>query len=511
MMRTRWTLTWMLLAGLWTSSLHAQTPADTKNDAWYTLLLGGQPAGWMHTVERIGNDRIESMSSTQISLRRGEIALQIAVDTRFAETPDGKPIEAEVTQKLAAMSVRQLMRFTDHDIEMTITQGDQSQTQHYGLPQQPWLAPAASQRYLEEQIRANQETVSYWTMDPASGPTLFQVQMRKIGPVDTEVLGKVVPGIAWKVSMSQLPGIIVSTVTNERGLPLRFTMTPMPGFEFTVIASDEQLAKAQVNPPELMVSTLVSPDRPITSARSLRRAVYELEITPGDPGMAKVEPSTLPVTGVQRVERRGDLVMRVSVDMDHPASSVAEAPGDNYLRATSSLNIQDPVVVDLAQQAVSTLEKDAGDAVRAEAMRKFVHGFINTKDLAVGSATASEVARVRQGDCSEHATLLAALLRAQGIPSRTVSGLLYVDAFLGKKQVFGYHMWAEAWLRDTDGKGRWVDLDAILGDDLPFDATHIALGVSDMSDDRVANDMLQLVPLIGRFKIKIIEPEDVRP
>ena len=58
-------------------------------------------------------------------------------------------------------------------------------------------------------------------------------------------------------------------------------------------------------------------------------------------------------------------------------------------------------------------------------------------------------------------TLLAAMLRADDIPSRTVSGLVYVSSFEGAKDIFGYHMWTQGWIAE-DGKGRWVDLDATL-------------------------------------------------
>src|SRR5205085_515826 len=71
-------------------------------------------------------------------------------------------------------------------------------------------------------------------------------------------------------------------------------------------------------------------------------------------------------------------------------------------------------------------------------------------------ATADEVARTLEGDCTEFAMLTAALLRAAGIPSRTAIGLVYVD--LARGPVFGFHMWTEAWVR-----GQWVPLDATLG------------------------------------------------
>jgi hypothetical protein len=127
----------------------------------------------------------------------------------------------------------------------------------------------------------------------------------------------------------------------------------------------------------------------------------------------------------------------------------------------------------------------------------------------VGFATASEVARTRQGDCSEHAVLLAALLRGAGIPSRTVSGLIYTDEFLGRKNVFAYHMWTQAWLTQGVG-GRWVDLDATL-DALPFDAAHIALATSSQSDVGAVNDIVKIAGLLGRLSLQVVWVDEPDP
>ncbi|NBU87363.1 MAG: transglutaminase domain-containing protein, partial [Verrucomicrobia bacterium] len=63
------------------------------------------------------------------------------------------------------------------------------------------------------------------------------------------------------------------------------------------------------------------------------------------------------------------------------------------------------------------------------------------KNYGVGFATASEVARNKEGDCTEHSMLLAALGRALGIPTRVATGLVYADEFEGEKDVLVYHMW----------------------------------------------------------------------
>jgi hypothetical protein len=89
----------------------------------------------------------------------------------------------------------------------------------------------------------------------------------------------------------------------------------------------------------------------------------------------------------------------------------------------------------------------------------------------LGYADAVEALHTGSGDCTEYAVLLAALARAQGIPTRVVAGLVYSSRFTGKKDVFNPHMWVQAW----DG-ARWRSYDAAL---MGFDATHIVLSVGD--------------------------------
>ncbi|MEM8757769.1 MAG: transglutaminase-like domain-containing protein, partial [Planctomycetota bacterium] len=140
---------------------------------------------------------------------------------------------------------------------------------------------------------------------------------------------------------------------------------------------------------------------------------------------------------------------------------------------------------------------------RARLLRRFVYRYVNAKSLGVGFGSASEVARTRAGDCTEHAVLLAALLRADGIPSRVVSGLIYAERFEGRDDILGYHMWTQAWLTSDDGEPGWFDFDATLGGDRPTDATHIALDISTLDDGEAVNSMLRLTPMIGRLNVSV--------
>ena len=116
-----------------------------------------------------------------------------------------------------------------------------------------------------------------------------------------------------------------------------------------------------------------------------------------------------------------------------------------------------------------------------------------------GFATASETVRSRAGDCTEHAALLCALLRTQGIPSRVASGLVFVPEGGGIRNAYGWHMWTQAIV-----DGRWIDLDATIPPGGPrFDAARLLVGLSKADGAAVDTDLARIVDLMGDL---VIEP-----
>ena len=72
-------------------------------------------------------------------------------------------------------------------------------------------------------------------------------------------------------------------------------------------------------------------------------------------------------------------------------------------------------------------------------------------------APADHVARTLEGDCTEYAMLMAAMCRAEGVPSKTAIGLIYADTKTGP--ALGFHMWTEVWLRANGCRWtpRWAE------------------------------------------------------
>src|SRR5208283_2511060 len=82
-----------------------------------------------------------------------------------------------------------------------------------------------------------------------------------------------------------------------------------------------------------------------------------------------------------------------------------------------------PEIQALAKQAVGN---EKNPVLAAHFIENFVLEYITKKDLNIGFASAEETAKSREGDCTEHAVLCAAIGRAAGLPTRCVFGLGYI-------------------------------------------------------------------------------------
>jgi transglutaminase-like putative cysteine protease len=477
------------------ATLRAGAAAD-DHDLWYIIEMDGRRAGWMHLTQRTADGTVTTTSDTRITLKRGSMPMHIRVESRFVETAEGRPLSMRCVQSLGTGPTTTECTFAPDRITCAATD-DRGQRTEFEVPapEGAWLPPAAAAEFVRKRLEAGATRIELRTMDPALGPRAITSTTEVLERTTVEALGRTLPAIRTRETSSALPGISTVGYIDERGLPIR-TSLDLGGIPMTVIAADRDLATAEADPPEIMRRTLVKPEGQIARPRGATRGVYVVSVPDG-------QLPDLPETGSQRVEPLDERTARVTVARSGTAAGAAPAPDEAtekvLLAPSAMLDATDGRIKNLAARATAGV---AEATARAEAMRRFVHGYITSKDLSVGFASASQVAQTREGDCSEHACLLAAMLRADGIPARVVSGVVYVGAFLGEEGVFGYHMWTQA-LLTVDGSRRWVDLDATLPDGAPFDATHIALAVSTLADGEATNPLVTLVPLLGRARIKV--------
>jgi transglutaminase-like putative cysteine protease len=472
--------------------------AGPDYERWYTIEMLGQRSGWMMSAQTTGDATITTRSKTNLAIKRGATEIAVTFETEFVETLDHKPVSMKTVRITGAQPVVQSFTFGPTSMSVQTAQGEQpAAAAEQPLPEGEWLTPAAAGDFVLKGILAGETKVTVRSIEPLSGGSTVEQTYEVLERTNILSQGRTIPTIKCRVTQSIVTPIVSTEYVDLEGVPMRVE-TEMGALALVMEAATKEAAMAPGEAPEVMVSTFVKPDRRIPRARYKKLAVYTLSVPSGPL-------ADLPQAGGQRFERIDEQSARITVDVLNPLSAAPdELAAPEFLENSSMVGAADPVIVALAAEAIG----GAGDVLpaRAEAIRRHIHRTISRKDLDIGFATASETVRTRQGDCTEHAVLLAATLRAARIPARIVSGLVYTDGFAGQSDIFGYHMWTQA-LLEQDGQWKWIDLDATLGDDTTFDATHIALAVSALSDDNAYEAMAPMATMIGRLSIRVESAE----
>lgn len=475
------------------------TPSEER---WYIMHMQGQRAGWMRESVREDGGRIISESEMTLKIKRDAINVSIVMQSEFIETANAKPVSMKSVMKLGALPTTTEYIFRDDGVDVTTAMGKAKpgEPERQPLPDGEWLTPRAAERHMKARIAAGEKEISLRSIDPSLGLKPATTTHKLVERTKLDVVGKTIPALKWTSTVDLYPDLTSTDFTDEHGAAVR-TETNIGGIKLMVLLADKDLALAKLDPPELLVSTLIKPDRPLDNPRQLRRAVFRLEST-GD------KLPEVPSLGAQTFTRIDDRSGTLTVDLNTVAPAPeAELADTSFIDCSNMISCADERVKAATDEALKGLDrKTAAPSEIAERIRRFVYDYIDKKSLGVGFASAAEVAETRTGDCSEHGVLLAAMLRAAGIPSRVISGLVYVDGFAGERTVFGYHMWAQA-LIEVDGRKRWIDVDAALASDAASDATHIALAPSSLSDTDTTNALVKLAPLIGTLKISVEEPK----
>lgn len=261
---------------------------------------------------------------------------------------------------------------------------------------------------------------------------------------------------------------------------------------------DERSGRSPREPFDILTASVIPVDRDLSKAADkARKAVYKLTRTEGGSGSV-----SLPQTDYQKVKKlskrsfrvtvirpRRDKLPKVTLPHKDPKGELRE-----YLRPTLTLQSNAPLIRKLARKAVGKTKDAMTAAVRLE---RFVDARINLKGYSVPAATALDAAKMRKGDCSEHAYLLAAAARAVGLPSRVASGALFAPRFQQKSNIFVYHMWTEIRIGDE-----WVPFDATRPEQAGS-VTHILLATDPMTSMLPVRGTMILLRLLGQLDIEV--------
>ncbi|MEO0474582.1 MAG: transglutaminase-like domain-containing protein [Planctomycetota bacterium] len=474
-------------------------PADYTFDDWYLDSVEGKPSGyWRSTLSIEGDKLVSTYYEYSVETHGGELS---TYEHRvvWTETKGFKPISVVISTAAASDEVTKTYRFIEDGLELTSEQNGRKV--HRKIPPIKGDYFTAAQAFIatEQHLKSGVASFEYNTLDLNIGTTPFITAYTR-GEDKPETLtladGRKTQAQQWATTYSVFPGFEVRHWIDEEHQVVGLAYD-IETVTFVSRLGDAKVAEVEFDPPELSGLSVVVPDKSIKHIDQQRKIIYELSYKAGDLDIVPV------TTAMQSVQSLGKGKARVTVDLDAESrASKGDRPTDAHLASSIMIDHEDELVRDLAKKAIEQLRDGASQKQIARACKRFVTQHISGASLSVGDGTASEAARTKEGDCTECSVLLAALLRVHRIPSRAVVGLVYSeDDFVGQEDVFVYHQWTQAWIKQENGGGYWLDLDSAMW---RYSAGHITLGVSAMGDDD-QQDLIDIVPMQQELKIKVIE------
>lgn len=454
---------------------------------YLAILLEGKKIGHAAHTRTIDGAKVTTVEQLAMTLGRGGQSVKIESTETHLETLDGKPLGFEMVLTMSGATQKYTGTVADGKVVIVSETMGQPQTIEMDWPAGALLSQGM--RVLQEQ-RGLKEGQTYEA-------DVFRPDMRMairsqvaVGKkTNVDLFGRVVELTEVKVTML-VPGqpITVTSYVNDQFKALK-TLVPMMGITLEMVECDKTFALRDDDVVDFLDRLSIKSPTELGDIVSKTTITYDLTATC---------PSELVIleTSNQTVKKENGRTIVTVRPFVPQADTPLPYAGDNKealaaMQPSEYLQSDDPKIKELTAAAVGTTTETLKAARQIE---NFVKGFITTKDLSIGYASAAEVAKSRQGDCSEHAVLTAAMCRAAGIPARVVCGVVYVDSFIGQKSVFGGHMWTEVFVGDG-----WVGLDATRAPN-GFSAAHIALAVGDGSPA----DFFSLVNTLGCFKINKI-------
>jgi hypothetical protein len=424
---------------------------------WMSVMLDGRKVGTLVSERTVQGDTVTTSQAIDMRVTRGSTPLVTHSEAVTTEQIDGQPLAFHASRHgTSAENSVDGIRRDDGTFQVTTAVGS---TAHVDLL--AWT-PGAT---LPEGQRLAIVAAGF-----APGTryrlTSFDPMKRAISTLELSVVGDEMvdlPGgterlhhLRQTLAGSASPQAADMWV-NDQGR-LRRGVSPLLGFRMEVAACDEACATSPDQDIDVLRSAMLQSPRALPNGIQDQSLTYVIQVRDG-------LPNPFPVTDEQSVRTVGNGLYELIIGR---AQRRPEEPGPipEDTQANPWVQSDAPEVIEMAKQAVGGASSDLS---RMRRLRSFLTGYIDQKGLDVGYASALETIQSRHGDCTEHAVLLAALARSQGIPTRIVTGLVYTQRFAGASRVFVPHTWVQAWIDK-----RWVSFDSA---EARFDSTHIALGV----------------------------------
>jgi hypothetical protein len=469
--------------------LNAPLFGEGQQTNYFALYFNDSRCGYDIQTRKIEGEKVINTDNMVLEVDRMGTPIKLDVSETTIETLDGKPIGFKATQKISTMDMSVEGNIaSDGKMKIRVTNAGNTQELVQDFPKGAVMTEGLSLIFKRHGLRKD-TSYSADLFSPSNLMAMkfsFTVGERK----QIDLLGRVVELVEIKGEYF-LPesGSTLFTYYVDDDFNSQKMIMPIAGMNIEVIACSKDFAMSKLTVAEMVDTMVVRSPVPINNPENALEITYTLKPIKADASFR------FPETDNQKVSKLSDGSVRVSVKPVKGERSYEFPYTGNdtvilkALQSTQYIQADHPLIKALSQKCTQG-KKSALDA--ALEIESFVSGYIDDKNLSVGYASALEVAKSRQGDCTEHAVLTAALCRAAGIPARVVMGIVYAQDGL-----FMGHAWTEAYIGN-----KWIGLDAALKDARNgFDAGHITLSIGNGD----AGDFFGIMNNLGNFTIQDVE------
>ncbi len=470
-------------------------------ESWDAVYMGNAKIGWVHTFVEKVSDRGRPLLRVRIDMeqttKRGNDFAVAKVMYGTIETLEGRVLRLDTLTSVSAGT-----RIQAHgdvidgkmDLKLETPGGKQVVT----IPWGPEVrGPYAAEQSMARKPMKPGETRKLRTFIPDLNKicdltlVAHKVEPTVLGDGSSRALLKVEH--QFELDGVRKPEFELTSWSDEAGQILKSEQDLMGGI--ITYRTTKEAAKSPAGPIQfdLIRNTLIKV-RDIQNPEQTRRVTYRLKLKNGD--LARVFPND----ARQKLDLSDKITGTLVVESRTPVDGEA-VPGEvaaEFIRSNALITSDDEVI----QRAAARITRAAADPWgKVERITHWVYQSIRDKNFETAFAPASEVIQSLAGDCTEHSVLAAALLRAAGIPTRVVVGLVYFQDQRLRVKGFGFHMWDEVHVNQ-----RWVAIDPTF-DQTTVDGVHIKLSESSLAGVAPFEMFVPIMSVAGKLEI---EPVDVR-
>ncbi len=482
----------------------AEPPGRIVEETWDAAYLEGGKAGFVHIVVREsqqnGRKVLRATMELNLTVKRFQDTISLRVESGTDETPEGKVVGVFMRQFLGTQQQLVLTGTVvdGHRLHVKV-EGNQRLDQKVPWNDQVVGLYRQERLFLEHKVKPGSQ-FRYLSFEPQlSAVITTRVTVKDYEEVEVLKVKKKllrVEAVSDKIQSVQLPPL--TSWLDQNLVPVR-SEVEMPGLGKLVLyrttaAAALNKGREAIARVDIGLSQLLHLNRRLARPYETERVVYRITLKGEDnPATALAQDTRQEIKNL----KGNTFELHIHARQGPPAGAELDKKvPDEFLKSCYFINSDHALVKQLAQRAVRKVSDPWEKALRIE---KWIHDHMDRKNFSQAFATADEAARTREGDCTEHSVLAAAMCRAVGIPARTALGLLYVDSPRGP--AMGYHMWTEVWVR-----GDWLPIDATLGRGY-VGATHLKIADHSWSDTQSLTPLLPVLRVLGKLSIEVVRVE----